>query len=56
MIKLSNCALGVHMEVHELDREYEIPSPEVVTLLVGMSPEKKLVIFKKILKHTFWVL
>jgi hypothetical protein len=53
MITLSNCASGVHMEVHKPDQEYRLPSPEVVTLLAGVSPEKKLVIFYKILKHTF---
>jgi hypothetical protein len=56
MMKLSNCVSGVRVVVHEPDREYEAPSPEVATLLVGVSPEQKLVIFWKILKLTFWVL
>jgi hypothetical protein len=45
MMKLSNCVSGVHAVVHEPDREYEPPSPEVEKLLVGVSPEQKFVIF-----------
>jgi len=45
MMTLSNFESGVHAEVHEPDREYEPPSLEVVTLLVGVSLEKKSVIF-----------
>jgi hypothetical protein len=56
MMKLSNCVSGARMVVHKLDLEYEAPSLEVVTLLVGASPEHKSVIFWEILKLTFWVL
>jgi hypothetical protein len=45
MMTLSNCVSGVHVVVHEPDREYEPPSLEVATLLAGVSPEQKLVIF-----------
>ena len=45
MMALSNCVSGVHTVVHELDGEYERPSRELATLLEGVSPEKKFVIF-----------
>jgi hypothetical protein len=56
MMTLSNCASGVHAVVHEPDRGYRLPSPEVATLVAGVSPEMKLAIFWKILKLTFCVL
>jgi hypothetical protein len=45
MIISSNCALGARVGVQEPDQECEIPSPEIETLLAGVLPEKKLVIF-----------
>jgi hypothetical protein len=45
MIILYYCESGAHVEVHGPDQECGLPSPEIATLLAGVSPKPKLVIY-----------